>query len=363
MKVFRSLLLVSIVDVAASVNSIEHVFEGVALGQVNVAQALTSLDAYTTQLAERVAHHEYNLTTQDTEALEQIRRYISGMFNTSEVQFKEDQDEVDSRKAAIELCSSTAQGNLDGKVSEWEAGTDEARVNHTSCRTKQVTLTDTRTSICDAYDNYRTSSVAVPPVCVPTDLTAADVATTDLTDLKAMEVCLDETKIWLDPLHDEYIKCNKAETDVTSKDGACDGKQDILERYFCSWVDHHDTTCEDQDACRDTETAARSKTHAAVKVAESARKADWVTGKHVECLFGVFEAGNEDKQSILTGCLKTVFNLDGISINYHDIPAATTCVKKPHKPCDQAFLDAEYTQTVWYPKAPTAACSACITVR
>lgn len=347
----------------AKVDSIEQVFKGVALGQVNAREALTSLDVYTTQLAERVVQHEYNLTAADSQALEQIRRYIGGLFNTSELQFREDQEEVNSAEEAIAKCSSDALSKLNGQVAAWETETSNARFNHTSCRADQVSLTDTQTSICAAYDSYRASSDAVPPACVPTELTEQYITTADETELSAMEVCLVKTEKWFNPLYEEYLKCDKADTDVADEKAKCDDKQKTFENYFCSWVDHYDTTCDHQDACRGNEINFRAATEARVKAAEAARKADWTTGKHVECLFGVFEAANVDKQNTLSGCLRRIYSLDGITINYPGIPPATACTRKVAKPCNGLFTTAEYVQTSWFAKAPAATCRPCVSVR
>lgn len=197
------------------------------------------------------------------------------------------------------------------------------------------------------------NSKRIPPSCLSLKLTTEYIGISDATKKAQMEACLEETKSWLDPLHQRYILCKNATTVHQNKTVECNLEQGTFEESFCAYESRIEGTCAEQTSCRTRTVEARNETHKAVAVAEAARKTDVEGGLRILCLFDVFEANNTDKPNTLSTCLNKTYNTSKYDITYHPVPAAVSCTKDVDAPCD------DYASQAWYSKAPTTMCKVC----
>merc|ERR1719221_2113296 len=128
----------------------------------------------------------------------------------------------------------------------------------------------------------------------------------------------------------------------------CNREQQEFEADYCTYASDLETKCSTYSRCRSVAIGARSGTHDAVRKAEEARKADWVTATHILCLLRVFETDNGDKKARLDECMDATVSTENITVVYHQIPDADPCPTEEHVPCDEAWLQMEYRSKAWY---------------
>merc|ERR1712154_543890 len=140
--------------------------------------------------------------------------------------------------------------------------------------------------------------------------------------------------------------------------------QATFEQVFCNYASEFSATCNRQQSCRTVAVDERSLRHASVKISEAARKADYSAGKHVLCLFKIFEKDNMDKPGTLDQCTKNTQSIDtsALDISYHPVPAEQACTPEPDQPGASTFTQREYSSQTWYTIAPAADSNSCPTL-
>jgi len=312
------------------------------------SESLMGFSQMVEDLAEKVAGHNYTLKKAESDAIELIRKWIENMNKTLNVQHKEDQAEVDRVRDLIKDCTSTTRGLLTVNVSGYNQTTIKDRNAHKQCRATQGYVHTQESAACKDYDQYRKGLTPyldgdeVPPSCLAS-LTKDKVATSVAATRKDMETCLVGTHTWLIPLYSRYKLCQRHINNGTNITKRCDKLQKDFESSFCTYALKLSDTCDYHSTCRKRELEDRSKTHDEVKISEQARKADYVTGRKVLCLFDVFLADNPNKTETLNRCKALQTSTSPFDIIYHPIPPPEPCSKEPNKPCDAAWTTKEYS--------------------
>jgi hypothetical protein len=330
-------------------------------GESNSHVALANANSFITDLAQKVAGHNYTITPSERTALNVIRTFITNLALSMKKQFAEDQVLVDSARDGIENCGVQTVSRYDTAVARLHTAVLGAEKSHADCRDKEEDKLDIKDGKCGVYHNYRRSGDGIPPVCL-TSLTASDVAAAVGTQKKLdMEKCLVDSKEWLDPLYFKYMECKTA-TEIHDgvRTNECNPLQDTFERDFCTYELKLEDSCSEQDTCRLNMVTARNGTHDSIAVEEAARKADWKTSKYIECFFDIFDqTDNEQKPGMLKQCQELSTDVSEITIAYHDIPAPASCTTEPDQPCDAPWTTNRYEGKSWSSRAPAAACKAC----
>jgi hypothetical protein len=330
-------------------------------GESNSHVALANANSFITDLAQKVAGHNYTLTPAESTALDVIRTFISNLVVSMKKQFAEDQVLVDLARDGIENCGTQTENRYNTAVAGLHTAVLGAEKSHSDCRLKEVGKLAIKQDLCGKYHNYRRSADGVPPVCL-SSLSASDVTAAFGTQKKTdMEKCLVDSKAWLDPLHAKYMACKTAtETHENVRTTECNPLQDTFEREFCDYELQLEDSCTQQDTCRDNMETARNGTHASIAIEEEARKSDWKTSKYIECFFDVFdETQNDQKPGLLKTCQELSTSVSEITIEYHAIPAPASCTTEPDQPCDAPWKTNRYEGKSWSATAPAAACKAC----
>lgn len=101
--------------------------------------------------------------------------------------------------------------------------------------------------------------------------------------------------------------------------------------------------------------------HDAIRISESARKADYVTGQHIRCLFDVFEASNKNKPETLKSCDELSVETTKYDLRYPPVPAEESCKPEENQPGDGPWIKLEYSsldapqqESTPCPKPPSA---------
>lgn len=329
-------------------------------GATDSSVVLANAHSYITDMAEKVAGHNYTVSPEERQALQVIGTFIDGFFESMQKQFSEDQVLVNAAESSIQQCTTDLDVNL-GLVKGLKGGSDSAESRHDECRNKEAGKKEKEESACGAYHTYRRSGSAVPPACLST-LTAADVTAAVGSTKKAnMESCLRLTKPWLTPLYDEYMKCKKALEAASGERATCTPKQSAAELGFCEYSLKLSDSCDQHSTCRGSTESARTTTHGAVAIAEKARQADWKTSKKVECFLKMFEDSttNADKPAMFKQCKELSISVSDITIVYPAVPATLPCTKAADQPCAGTWVARVYKAKVWFEKAPAGACVPC----
>jgi len=314
------------------------------------SDSLVGFSQMVEDLAEKVAGHNYTLSKAESDALELIRTWIENMNNTLKLQHKEDQDEVNRVRDLIKQCTDSTNTMLSTNVSGYNQTTNSWRISHRNCRIKEQGEWEKKSLACKDYDRYRKglnpylNGDEVPPNCL-SSLDEAKVETTDAATREDMETCLVETHTWLLPLYQRYRLCQRSTGIKDNTTRTCDQKQWKFEQSFCLYALKLSDTCDDHTTCRNKELAVRSATHSEVRVSEQARKADYVTGQKINCLFDVFLADNPNKTKTLNRCRALKVDTSPFDITYPDAPGPAPCTKEPNKPCDEAWKAKEYSNS------------------
>jgi len=163
----------------------------------------------------------------------------------------------------------------------------------------------------------------------------------------------------LRPLYKEYLGCKESNNRRKAVSLECNREQQEFEADYCTYASDLETKCSTYSRCRSVAIGARGGTHDAVRKAEEARKADWVTATHILCLLRVFETDNGDKKARLDECMDATVSTENITVVYHQIPDADPCPTEEHVPCDEAWLQMEYRSKAWYNSSTINQCIAC----
>lgn len=314
------------------------------------------------------AKSDYNLTvsSQQSEAIAIIKAMIDSFYSNFV-------SEYDSEVAIIGECNSQLAHCVDRRHDDSlivkQGVLNSSKDVHVRCRDEQIGLNATYFAKCiGIYDPYRQNDpLALLPLCVSEDghLSDAYITTTDAEKLQKMEACLEEVHTWLDGLYPKYQNCKIARDAYFAKVPICDAAQLAFESESCSFASLHDLMCTDYLECHNDEVLFCHELCSNMSSITEYRKADNKTGELVRCLLDVFEASNDDKQTLMDGCLANG-NFDQSRWD-HVCPAGfggfppaleplkdylpdcqnltPTEIKQFHHPCDLTWTDE------WYPAA------------
>merc|ERR1719384_1089099 len=112
---------------------------------------------------------------------------------------------------------------------------------------------------------------------------------------------------------------------------------------FCQYATLLAGTCDTQISCRKRNIETMEDGDKEVKVAEAARQADCEVGHQVDCLLKIFEeTDNEKKPAMLAKCKKETPTCPE-KLSYPPIPGPTKCEPEPSEPCEDAWVEQEYS--------------------
>jgi len=181
--------------------------------------------------------------------------------------------------------------------------------------------------------------------------------------LDKMLGCLGELKDWASPenisLSEKRAECNEATKQHHEQTEKCHHLQIEYEMAACIY--HHEliTTRSFYNTCRSSREAELEQVHAAVRVTEAGRKAEFTSASHIKCLLDVFDADPENKQQSYLRCSRETWSTSKFDIVYHDSLSASDLHPDPIVPCSTEWLYDKYESKPWYAEAPTKLCIAC----
>jgi len=327
-------------------------------GENSLGHALNFLTA----LAEKSEGHDWTMTDDEKMAIETIKEMIADLFNGSLIQFAEDQQEVIRARRRINQCSHDADERHNTTVIPERQEANRARVDHAQCRIRENNMIANTSRWCTSYHNYRKNEDNFDPFpdCMATALTWNNIKTDEHVKKHAMEACLVLTVETLLPLYKELLACRRANGHRIDVGAECDRKQTKFEEDFCDYAHHLHSKCHARSICVRDKIAERNVTHDWVRKAEIARKADWKTATHIECLLQVFERDNANKTAQLNECAWAEVDTSNITIHYPRIPPIPPCPVEESTPCDQAWLETEYRSQEWYNSSTIDTCTPCL---
>lgn len=147
---------------------------------------------------------------------------------------------------------------------------------------------------------------------------------------------------------------------MTEQQTTCNQAQGTFEQSFCTYASQLTTLCDGQEACRNAAIEHFNKTVTHVHETEIVRKADYRAAKHILCFFGVFDAPDADKNTVLQECKGKTYDTSNLTIIVPGIPDAMPCTPETHQPCDPTWTQAEYGSQTWHSTAPTTDCTPCV---
>lgn len=313
------------------------------------------------------AKSDYNLTvsSQQSEAIAIIKAMIDSFYSNFVNEYDSEVDIIGQCNAQLDHC---VDRRHDDSLIDKQGVLNSSKDTHVTCREEQIGLNATYFADCiGIYDAYRqTNPSALLPECVADGELGDDfIKTTDPVQLQKMEDCLEAVHTWLDGLYPKYEDCKTARDAYFDKVPICDAAQLAFESESCSFASLHDLMCTDYLECHNDEVDFCVELCSNMSSITEYRKADNKTGELVRCLLDVFEASNEDKQTLMDGCLA---NRDFDQSRWdHVCPAGfggfppaleplqdylpdcqnltPIAIKQFHHPCNQTWTDE------WYPAA------------
>lgn len=324
-------------------------------------ESLAKANAAVMALLEKTAAEGYDLTPDQQSAINAISDLIQEILDHATQSHTTDEAELTTAVGAVNNCGTTATASLNGAVANFRTTMEDRRGVHTGCRTNEAALNVEVGSTCAAYNNHRTVLANQAPPCAASKLTYAFTSTNDAAERAEMEACVVLVHAWSTAFVALYEPCQEAMDAHAPVKAVCDGNQGSFEAGYCSWTMKLDDTCDAQDACRDAAVPNLAASVTSIQAAEAARKADWTSGKRIQCYLQVFSTDKDQRAAKLTSCRNEDISTAALDVTYPVADDAVTCVKEASFPCAQSFLNAEYIGTTWYSQAPTTACNPCST--
>lgn len=112
-------------------------------------------------MAAQDAEGDLTIRKGEQEVLRMIKDMIINNIKNDEV-YKTTQESIDAAKAGIENCTNSAQEDFSIRTSE--EAVNSSRIDHSTCRRKEVEECDDKTKKCNARDALRKQSE--PPLFV-----------------------------------------------------------------------------------------------------------------------------------------------------------------------------------------------------
>merc|ERR1719210_2986 len=147
-------------------------------------EALTFVEG----LAEKVAGHDYTLSTEEKNAIASIKKFIEQMLKDIVTQRNEDQKEVNTIKNLIEGCATSATESLE-KVAALNKAVGTARTQQSDCRVSEGKAKDEMSAACAAYDAYCQGPGSKVPDCL-SSMTSDKMKSGDANTKKISQVLL-----------------------------------------------------------------------------------------------------------------------------------------------------------------------------
>lgn len=230
------------------------------------------------------------------EAVKTVLQFIDSMFDSLEG--FHDADVLAAEKCgkapkcdAMHLSDDTLQ-----ELTNLYRDQRKKRLLHKECREERETYCQCLTAeggACHEYDEYRKKdSRALLPQCAqkPANVDKIwafhddSIKTTDESQLTIMESCLEETKLWLDPLWEKYQACNRCDDMCKIMGPACDQNQTAFENARCSYAIDHGAHCEAWHNCNTGFFKSCAGICDEIAIRAAARFADNETGERLVCL-------------------------------------------------------------------------------
>jgi len=228
-----------------------------------------------------------------------------------------------------------------------------ARETHGTCRTEQQELS--QNNACAVFESFQ--ALLSYPDCVYTSSGTAASVTGD---------CMQVLSDWLAVNHDAFLQkqsaCDAATQNLQEKQHSCNLKQETFEMAFCIWASATEQHHNDYATCYAQESASYNATVIEVKASIATSEAEYVAAKQTQCLLLFLQENPSNaSQAHLAQCNEVDTSM--LEMTYYDMPAQVTPPPLPaSKPCDDVWLQDEYTGKTWYHTSPTTTCVACVAV-
>mmetsp|Transcript_12785 Transcript_12785/g.31965 ORF Transcript_12785/g.31965 Transcript_12785/m.31965 type:complete len:439 (-) Transcript_12785:197-1513(-) len=298
------------------------------------------------QLAFKVISGAVTLSKSQRAVLESIREEMKQIVESAPISHAEDQHEVDRARDQVAECSI----NSTRINSAANAATSSASI-HAACREEEQQHHITKINKCDLYNSV--ASTLPSPECIAKGQ-----------QQDGLEGWVEWAMEQNSTLLLKQAACEDAEEYHAEHGKKCSQLQSDYEMAFCTYRDILTASCSSYTTCRSDALTVQKETHAAVRVTEAARKAEYTAATQINCYIGVFEVSAEEQPVILQECDVLIIATSDFDIMFHEHPPALDCDTTPVEvyPCSDQWLNDHYKSKTWYPEAPTAVCSACVDV-
>jgi len=268
-------------------------------------------------------------------SLEQIAQEMDVIIAGVGTTHAHGQSEVDRARDGVTNCS--AAKAYVGRYASIASSSEEL---HESCRDTEARLSVAKISLCSACADVVAS--AKPP--------------TVSTVPKPEE--LETLLIWSAGYNGTFwtskAACEAAISDHEERRRSCGAAQVKFEMAFCEYHSQVFDSCKVYESCYSEGVSTKSQVEQQVRADEAARKAQYTSAKHVQCLVQVLNASSDDQGALLQKCTQNLeVDTSMLDIYYPSTPAEEQCESAPvaEPPCTGGFVSSHYTTKSWHASA------------
>lgn len=305
------------------------------------------------------------------EALQGIIETMSDILNATLVQDAADRVKMQKSQDRIEDCgknantSHTEAGGIHAMASDVTA----ARLDHSSCRTTEVSENRTMITDCTDFTNFKGTlqesankcACKWNPIFGEVNNSEASIWLKEVPEKSVLQ-CMINTNSWsthtLKVLKNKTQLCHGDKRRYKEQREHCGDKQARFESHFCEYSQRLKETCKTQETCRAQEIIAHQAECARIAQAVQARKGQTFAANKVNCYIKMLL---EKTFQNYTRCESLTVTVDHLDIDCLPVPPAFDCNTKPvlHEPCGEQWIQAEYSGTAWVKEAIHHTCTPC----
>lgn len=271
--------------------------------QGTVASKLAGFQKFTDELVAKYGQPDSAPPSNEVlAAVKQVLDFINGLGESMLVFHDGDVERAGNFAGATHHCvAEHLSEQIVGEINGAKTESDRLMALHLDCR--ETAKVDCGSSCepngaCTDYDNYRTNSLskspnpATLPECVSGAGTSGESAFGDdyiqaaegSGKLDTMELCLEDTKDWLDPLYNLYIKCDRVETYCAGNVTKCDSIQTDFQEARSLYAIDSNLHCDNLKKCLELDENDCKLECPKIRIRSAARAADNETGLRLVCL-------------------------------------------------------------------------------
>lgn len=325
-------------------------------GLHTIAERTSALQTEMEAMAEEAIKNKSGVTELTKRALKSIKTEMASVVDGIKKTHREDQDEVNNASSAHHQCNTDFQNKLDegGDIYKAAASAKTAEEDHDSCRVKQVELLGIKDTSNETLRTAITLSKA--PDCLKPHFLPPT-----LKQIPDKVACIQKVAAWAvktnTSLVTKFAAFNAATKVYNAKSATCTEKQADLERKFCTYASELSAGCTKHGTCFSGGRNDKDKVYAAVKIAEQARKNQFIAANHIICYANVILLDDvAEMKKKLEECKKLNPNTSHLNIDYPGHPEPIKCNLTPiaSRPCDDTWHNERYqAKTAWFVKVPT----------